>query len=80
MLVPTSFFTRFGVFTYSELWIRIILFALSSGSAGTLSKIASGSIALTFEIESTSGGLNSREQGGIFHDENRLTHHRGKSR
>ena len=31
-------FPRCGVFTYSELRIRVILLALSSGSAGTLSK------------------------------------------
>jgi len=48
----------------------MILFALSSGSAGTLSQIAGGSIALTFEIESASYShmdeLNSREQRGDF--------------
>ena len=36
------FFPRRGVFAYSELCIRVILLALSSGSAGTLSQIVSG--------------------------------------
>jgi len=35
-------FPRCGVFTYSELRIRVILLALSSDSAGTLSQIVSG--------------------------------------
>ena len=52
------------MFSYSESWVRIILFALSSGNVGTLFQIASGSIALTFQDPGL--GASIRESREVF--------------